>query len=89
MAATDGKFRHESLQDRKSIKALLEAITKGIGKGELTLSEGDDSLTLPLDQLMTLRVKADRSDGTCRVDLRISWSERQADLAERPAPTVK
>jgi len=78
MSHTDGKFRHESLQDRKTIKALLNALTKGIGAGEITLSDGDGDLTLPVEGLLTLRIKADRSEGACRVDLRISWTEENA-----------
>ena len=38
MSRPDGKFRHESLQDRKTIKTLLAALTKGIRAGEITLS---------------------------------------------------
>lgn len=71
----DGSFRHESIQNRKSIKALLDAITKGIGKGELTLSDDGDVLVLQPEGLMTLRIKADRSDGANRLDLRLSWTE--------------
>lgn len=89
MGYADGKFRHESLQDRKTIKSLLEALTKGIGKGELTLDDGEDALVLPIDGLMTLRLKADRSDGQCRVDMRISWSERPGKPAKSAAPTIK
>jgi len=71
----DGSFRHDSIQNRKSIKALLEAITKGIGKGELTLGDGDDEIVLEPDGLITLRVRAERSNGANRVDLRLTWNE--------------
>jgi len=87
MSHTDGKFRHESLQDRKTIKALLNALTKGIGAGEITLSDGDGDLTLPVEGLLTLRIKADRSEGACRVDLRISWTEENAP-DRRDAPKI-
>ncbi len=89
MGYAEGKFRHESLQDRKSVKSLLEAITKGISKGELTVGEGDEELTLPIDGLMTLRLKADRSDGQCKIDMRISWSEEVESPAKSSAPVVK
>ena len=89
MANSDGKFRHESLQDQKTVKALLEALTKGIRKGELTLSDGDDELTLPLDKLMTLRIKANRAGGKCEVDLRLTWTEKQDGPAKSSAPVIK
>ncbi|WP_071673436.1 amphi-Trp domain-containing protein [Nioella nitratireducens] len=88
MSQPDGKFRHESLQDRKTIKALLTALTKGIGAGEITFGEDDKTLVLPVDGLMTLRIKADRSDGACRVDLRISWTEDN-DTTSTSAPQIK
>ncbi|MEO9777838.1 MAG: amphi-Trp domain-containing protein [Sedimentitalea sp.] len=75
MANSDGKFLHKSLQDRKSVKALLEALTRSIGKGEISLSDEEGDLTLPIDDLLTLRIKASRSDGNCVVGIRLSWSE--------------
>lgn len=71
----DGSFRHESIQNRRSIKALLEAVTKGVGKGELTLSDGEDEFVMEPGGLITLRVRAERSNGSNRVDLRLTWTE--------------
>lgn len=88
MSHPDGKFRHESLQDRKTIKALLTALTKGIGSGELTLSDGDKDLVLPIDGLLTLRIKADRSNGACQVDLRVSWTE-DSKTENMTAPQIR
>ncbi|WP_121061475.1 amphi-Trp domain-containing protein [Chachezhania antarctica] len=76
MKQADGKFRHQSVQDRKSIKALLEAVTKGVGKGELTFSDDDGSFTLEPDGLMTVRIRGEKSDGACRFDISVTWSER-------------
>ena len=88
MSQPDGKFQHESLQDRKTMKALLAALTKGIGAGEITLSDGEKDLVLPVEGLMTLRIRADRSDGACRVDLRISWTEDN-DIESKSAPQIR
>lgn len=71
----DGSFRHESIQNRKSVKALLEAVTKGIGKGELTLGDGTEEFAMEPGGLMTLRVRAERSEGSNRIDLRLTWTE--------------
>ncbi len=75
MNSGEGSFRHESIQTRKSIKALLEAVTKGIGKGELSLSDGEDEFIMEPDGLITLRVRAERSNGSNRIDLRLTWNE--------------
>ncbi len=88
MAHSDGKFLHESLQDKKSVKALLDSLSKAIGKGEVVLSDDREELTLPLDSLLNLRIKADRADGRCRVDIRLSWQERAPVLEKKSAPKV-
>ncbi len=85
---TDGDFRHESLQSRKTIKAFLEAVTKGVGKGQLTLSDAENEITLDPDGLLTLRVRGSRSGSDCRLDLRITWSDDSATPAEKAAPKV-
>jgi amphi-Trp domain-containing protein len=89
MADSDGEFLHESLQDRKSIKALLEALTKAIAKGEVTLSDEDDELKLPLDRLLHLRIKASRSEGKCVVGMRLSWTEEQKFSKEKSKPSIQ
>ncbi|WP_068118319.1 amphi-Trp domain-containing protein [Tropicimonas marinistellae] len=88
MQKEDGKFRHESLQSRKTVKSFLEAVTKGIGKGELTLSDDDGTFTLEPDGLLSLRIRADRTDGNCRLDLRITWAESPEKPKDNPAPKV-
>lgn len=86
---SNDEFRHESLQTRKTIKALLEAVTKGVGKGELTLGDDDGEITLQPDGLLTLRLRGQRSDGACRLDLRISWSEDPGPKEGKPAPRIR
>ena len=89
MGNPDGKFRHESLQDRKTVKGLLDALTKGIAKGEVTLGDSDGELVLPLDKLVTLRIKAERSEGQCEIDLRLSWTETPPVTDKKGAPVIK
>ena len=84
----DGEFRHESLQSRKTIKALLEAVTKGIGKGQLTLSDDENEIVLEPDGLLTLRLRGNRNGGNCRLDIRITWSDEPDAQADHPAPKV-
>ncbi|MBN7783312.1 amphi-Trp domain-containing protein [Ponticoccus gilvus] len=76
--SSDKRFSHESLQDAKTIKTLLSALTKGFGKGEMTLSDDDDSLVLQTGELMTVRIKGERAEGRCSVGLRISWADPEA-----------
>lgn len=85
---TDGKFRHDSLQNRKTVKSLLEAVTKGIGKGELALSDENGEIVLEPEGLLNLRIRAERADGANRLDLRITWSDEPAPKEGKSAPKI-
>ncbi|EAU45840.1 MULTISPECIES: amphi-Trp domain-containing protein [Salipiger] len=80
MGNSKTSFRHDSLQDAKTLKSLLSSLSKGFSKGELTLSDDDDELVLETGELMNLRIKAEREDGRCVFSLRVTW----ADPAEAP-----
>ena len=73
--SSDKRFSHESLQDAKTIQTLLNALSKGFGKGEMTLSDDDDALVLQTADLMTVRIKGERAEGRCNVSLRVSWAD--------------
>ena len=75
MAENDARFVHESLQDAKTIKTLLNALSKGFAKGEMTLSDEDDALVLRTADLINVRIKAARENGQCSVNLRVTWAE--------------
>jgi amphi-Trp domain-containing protein len=66
-------FRHESLQDRDSIQGLLKAISQGIAKGKLTLSDEDGEMVLQPDGLLQLKVAATQDEERHRINLRITW----------------
>ncbi|MCU7881458.1 MAG: amphi-Trp domain-containing protein [Candidatus Thiodiazotropha sp. (ex Lucinoma aequizonata)] len=73
-------FRHESLQDRASIQALLKSISQGIAKGKLTLSDEDDEMVMQPDGLLQLKVTAAQDGERHRINLRIAWQVEE----ERP-----
>ncbi len=66
-------FRHESLQDKDTIRDILEALTKGLGKGKLTFTDDNGEIVLRPSGLLNLKVTAGREDSRNRVDIRITW----------------
>ncbi|MBT3013971.1 MAG: amphi-Trp domain-containing protein [Candidatus Thiodiazotropha sp. (ex Lucina aurantia)] len=66
-------FRHESLQDKESIQALLKAISQGIAKGKLTLSDEDGEMVMQPNGLLQLKVAATQDEERHRINLRITW----------------
>ena len=70
-------FRHESLQDAKTIKGILKALTDGLASGKLIFSDADDSIELEPSGLMNLKITASQEDSTNRVNIRIAWQSEE------------
>lgn len=70
-------FRHESLQDAKTIKGILKALTDGMASGKLSFSDADDSIELHPAGLMNLKITARQEDSLNRVNIRITWQSEE------------
>jgi amphi-Trp domain-containing protein len=81
-------FRHESLQDRKSIRAILKALLDGIDKGKLSFSDADDEIVMQPQGLMNVRITASQEDNRNRVNLRITWQAEAIEDRRRSSLTV-
>ena len=66
-------FRHQSLQDEKSIQGILQAITSGIAKGKITFSDEDEKIVMRPEGLLDLKVTAAQEENRSRFNIRISW----------------
>ena len=66
-------FRHQSLQDEKSIQGILQAITSGIAKGKITFSDEDGKIIMRPEGLLELKVTATQEENRNRFNIRISW----------------
>ena len=68
-------FRHESLQDCKSIRDILKSITNGIDKGKVTFSDEDGEIVMTPKDLLHLKLTASQDENRRRINIRISWQE--------------
>ena len=66
-------FRHQSLQDEKSIQDILKAISSGIAKGKITFSGEDEKIVMRPEGLLELKVTAAQEDNRNRFNIRVSW----------------
>lgn len=73
------KFYFDSLQDCQSITDFLQSLTEGFGKGELTLRSNGDAITMCPRGLLGFTVKAKRKRGASKLDIRITWKDRDDD----------
>ena len=79
-------FRHQSLQDEKSIQEILQAITSGIAKGKITFSDEDEKIVMRPEGLLDLKVTATQEENRNRFNIRISW--QVADEQEKKGKSL-
>jgi amphi-Trp domain-containing protein len=82
-------FRHQSLQDDKSIQDILKAITSGIAKGKITFSDEDDKIVMRPEGLLDLKVTAAQEDNRNRFNIRISWQVDDSREKKKKSLSVK
>lgn len=79
MKQVNKSFRHESLQDLKSVKEILKAVTNGMAKGKVTLSDDRGELVLEPEGLLHLKMTARQDDDDSRLTIRLRWrSDKEA-----------
>lgn len=66
-------FRHDSIQDSQTIRAILKSITSGLAEGKLKFSDGDDEIVMHPQGLLNLKLTATQEDDRQRVNIRLTW----------------
>ncbi len=69
----NNRFSHESLQNEKTIKVLMEALSNGLAKGKVVLEDENDSMILEPKGLLKLKISANQDEDRSRITVRISW----------------
>ncbi len=78
------QFKHESLQDKKSIQNMLKSISKAIAKGELKFSDQEGEIVMEPKGLLNLKITARKQDGEQRLDVRVSWKTQEKVIKKAP-----
>jgi amphi-Trp domain-containing protein len=89
MRSRKRNFRHQSLQDQKTIQDILKSITSGIAKGKITFSDEDDRIVMRPEGLLDLKVTAAQEDNHNRVNIRISWQVEDVGEKKKKPLSVK
>ncbi|MCP4392323.1 MAG: amphi-Trp domain-containing protein [Gammaproteobacteria bacterium] len=89
MKRKKNSFRHESLQNRDSIQAILKALTEGIAKGKVSFSDDDDSISMTPDGLLNLKLIVSQEDNRNRINLRITWEDRKEKVLKKSRLSVR
>lgn len=77
MAKRSGKreFRHESMQDRESIVAYLDALRSAIADGEVKFQDEQGEISLVPRGLIHFEVEASHKRDRRRLTLQFTWKE--------------
>lgn len=89
MKRKKNSFRHESLQNRDSIQAILKALTEGMAKGKVSFSDDDDSISMTPDGLLNLKLIVSQEDNRNRISLRITWEDRKEKVPKKSRLSVR
>jgi amphi-Trp domain-containing protein len=89
MRSRKTSFRHQSLQDEKSIQDILKAITNGIARGKITFSDEDEKIVMRPEGLLDLKVTATQEENRNRFNIRISWQVEDDGDKKKKSLSVK
>jgi len=82
-------FRHQSLQDEKSIQDILKAVSSGIARGKISFSDEDEKIVMRPEGLLELKVTALQEDNRNRFNIRISWQTEDDKIGKKKRLSVK
>jgi len=81
-------FQHVSLQDRKSIRKYLKAVTDGVGSGVLSLADNAGEITVCPDGLIRLNVRVSKQQDRRALQIVLDWKEQDPETAVDPGTLV-
>jgi amphi-Trp domain-containing protein len=73
--ANEEDFRHDSIQDGRSIARVLSALIEGFEKGHIDVGSGEHSVRLEPHGLLELELQAKRKNGRSKLVLKVSWRD--------------
>jgi len=82
-------FRHQSLQDEKTIQDILKSIASGLAKGKITFSDEDEKIVMKPEGLLDLKLTATQEENRNRFNIRISWQVDDSREKKKKSLSVK
>ena len=81
-------FKYDGLQESLTIADFLEAVRDGFATGAISLTQGDQVLTLEPKGLVTFTVEGKMKGEDRKLKLTFRWKEREAACDTIDAPLV-
>lgn len=85
MSSSSNRFKHESLEDSKSIVKYLQALQEGFEKEALLFASDNRRLVVNPSGLINMEVEAKRKGDDIKLTLHFRWSEDDSrDTKKQP-----
>lgn len=81
-------FKYDGLQEPMTIADFLEAVRNGFATGSISLTQGDQVLTLEPKGLVTFTVEGKMKGEDRKLKLTFRWKERETDCDTIDSPLV-
>ncbi len=82
-------FRHQSLQDEKTIQDILKSIASGLARGKITFSDEDEKIVMRPEGLLDLKLTATQEENRNRFNIRLSWQVDDSREKNKKSLSVK
>jgi len=70
------EFKHETLQEQKSISEYLKVLTEGFENGQLIFRNEKEHIILKPEGTVQLEVKAKKKDKKVKLSIKFYWKEK-------------
>ncbi len=80
------EFKHESIQDRKSIVKYLKTLWEGIDNGRIAFHSEEDEIELIPPDLMNLKLRVVHAEDRSKIILQIGWKPNEGK--EKPGNLI-
>ncbi len=74
--ADEEKFFYEALHDCQTIKEFIHTLQEGLDKGVINLSTDKESLTIYPPKIVKLSIKARKKANNTKLDLKLTWEDK-------------
>lgn len=74
--ASINEFKHETLQDTKSIIEYLKILTEGFENGELVFRNDREQILLNPEGMIQMEVKARKKEKKGKLSIKFYWKEQ-------------
>ncbi|WP_130536770.1 amphi-Trp domain-containing protein [Thiomicrorhabdus indica] len=89
MAKKTEYFEHESLQDKESVVNYLNALSEGIVKGEILISDEEDTQILNPQNLTLMSIRAKKGKNEQSLRLKLEWKQKNDEDADNAPLFIK